>query len=470
MTMIDQQYLNWKNKIGYGAGDVAGNMVYAFLSTFLMFYLTDTVGMNVGVVGLLIAVSKLLDAVTDLVFGNLLDRTSSKMGKARPWMMYGYIGCAIMLAAVFLIPSNWGDAAKYAYFFITYTMLNAVFYTANNIAYATLNALITKNTSERVQLGSIRYMFAFFSTMIIQTFTIDLVSYFGGGIPGWRIVALLYAMIGFVANTLSCFSVEELPESELYKTDLITYPQPDRACTIIKGFHLLFTNKYYLMVCTVYFMSQLCQSFLNIGVYYMKYVLGDAALIKAFSLFTNAPLIVGLIFTPIVVKKLRGMYKLNLAGYGLAALARIGVVISAYAGSIPMMLLFTGISAFGTSPMQGGFNALIASCSEHTFLTKGRRIDGTMYACSSFGIKVGASVGTAVTGWLMASAGYVENATIQTNSTICLFHILYLWVPIILNVCIMLVLTRLDVEKANEKVIAERIQTYLTTHPDTQYF
>lgn len=66
--MVDKRYLNWKNKIGYGTGDVAGNVVYAFLSTFLMFYLTDTVGMNVGIVGTLMAASRLLDSVTDLFF------------------------------------------------------------------------------------------------------------------------------------------------------------------------------------------------------------------------------------------------------------------------------------------------------------------------------------------------------------------------------------------------------------------
>lgn len=459
--MIDKRYLNWKNKIGYGAGDVAGNVVYAFLSTFLMFYLTDTVGMNVGVVGILIAVSKILDAATDLIFGNLLDRTAAKLGKARPWMLYGYIGCAVMLCAVFMIPSGWGDTAKYAYFFITYTLLNAGFYTVNNIAYAALNALITKNTSERVQLGTIRYMFAFAATMLIQTFTIDLVTCFGGGVEGWKLVALLYALIGLGVNTVSCFSVKELPQEELYKTDLITFEKPTDNCSISLGFQLLFANKYYLMVCAVYFLSQLCHSCLSIGVFYMKYVLGDASLIKAFSLYTNAPLILGLIFTPIAVRKLRGMYKLNLVGYGLAALGRIGVLFSAYCGSIPLMLVFTGISAIGTSPMQGGFNALIASCSEHTFLTKGRRIDGTMYACSSFGIKVGAAVGTAATGWLMACAGYVENAAEQTATTISLLHALYLWVPVVLNIGIIWILSKLDIERANEKILARHYQNFL---------
>ena len=459
--MIDKRYLNWINKIGYGTGDVAGNVIYAFLSTFVMFYLTDTVGMNVGIVGILMAVSKLLDAITDLLFGNLLDRTATRFGKARPWMLLGYIGCAVVLAAVFMVPSHWGDTAKYIYFFITYTLLNAVFYTVNNIAYATLTALITKNTSERVQLGAIRYMFAFATTMVIQTATIGIVSGFGGGAEGWKVAAIIYAVIGLAANTVSCLCVKELPADELYKTDLLEYPQPEDACSIYEGFRLLFANKYYLMICGIYLMTQLCQSSLNMGVYYMKYVLGNAGLLKTFSMFTNVPLILGLIITPVLVKKLRGLYKLNLAGYAIATIGRLGMMVSAYVGSIPFMLVFTGISAIGTSPMQGGFNALIASCSEHTFLTQGRRIDGTMFACSSFGIKVGAGIGTAISGWLMASAGYVENAAVQTPGTINLLHILYLWMPIFLNIGITLILAKLTVEKANEQILAKGFQTYL---------
>ena len=97
--MTGKRYLKWYNKVGYGSGDIAGNVVYAFLSSFVMIYLTNTVGLNPGIVGTLIAVSKLLDGVTDIFFGSLIDKTHSKMGKARPWMLYGYIGCAITLVA-----------------------------------------------------------------------------------------------------------------------------------------------------------------------------------------------------------------------------------------------------------------------------------------------------------------------------------------------------------------------------------
>ena len=113
--MEQKKYLKWYNKIGYGSGDIAGNVVYAFLTSFVMIYLTDTVGLNSGVIGTLIMVSKLLDGVSDVFFGSMIDKTKSKMGKARPWMFYGFFGCALTLFGVFAIPTNIGQTAQYAY-------------------------------------------------------------------------------------------------------------------------------------------------------------------------------------------------------------------------------------------------------------------------------------------------------------------------------------------------------------------
>lgn len=167
---MERRYLKWYNKIGYGSGDVAGNVVYAFLSSFVMIYLTDTVGLNPGIVGTLIAVSKLFDGITDIFFGSMIDKTHSKLGKARPWMLYGYIGCAITLVGIFAIPMGMSEFAKYAWFFICYSLLNAVFYTANNIAYSALTSLVTKNSAERVEMGSYRFMFAFATSLAIQSY------------------------------------------------------------------------------------------------------------------------------------------------------------------------------------------------------------------------------------------------------------------------------------------------------------
>ena len=214
--MEEKTYLKWYNKIGYGSGDIAGNVVYAFLTSFVMVYLTDTIGLASGIVGTLIAASKLFDGFTDVFFGSLIDKTHTKLGKARPWMIYGYIGCALTLVAVFAIPTSWGRTAQYAWFFIAYTLLNGVFYTANNIAYSALTSLVTKNSKERVQMGSYRFIFAFSTSLIIQSITVAFVDVCGGGAAAWRFVAIIYALIGLVVNTISGLSVKELPEEERY--------------------------------------------------------------------------------------------------------------------------------------------------------------------------------------------------------------------------------------------------------------
>ena len=218
--MEEKKCLKWYNKIGYGSGDIAGNVVYAFLTSFVMVYLTDTIGLASGIVGTLIAVSKLFDGFTDIFFGSMIDKTHSKMGKARPWMLYGYIGCVITLVACFAVPTSLGRTAQYAWFFIAYTLLNGVFYTANNIAYSALTSLVTKNSKERVQMGSYRFIFAFSTSLLIQAVTVGFVEKCGGDAAAWRLVAIIYAMIGLVVNTISVLSVKELPEEELNEGDI----------------------------------------------------------------------------------------------------------------------------------------------------------------------------------------------------------------------------------------------------------
>lgn len=448
--MEEKKYLKWYNKVGYGSGDIAGNVVYALLSAFVMIYLTDTIGLNAGIVGTLIMVSKIFDGISDVFFGALIDKTKSKLGKARPWMLYGYFGCALCLIAIFWIPTDLGQTAQYAWFFIAYTLLNAGFYTANNIAYSALTALITKNNEERVQMGSIRFMFAFGTSMLIQAVTVGFVAKLGGGAEAWRIVAVVYAIIGVISNTLSVFSVKELPEEELSEGK--NKEELEEKYSLIDAFKLLIHNKYYVMICGTYLLMQLYTATLGMGIYFMKYVLGDEGLFGTFSWAVNIPMIIGLLVTPILVSKFHGMYKLNIMGYVIGTVGRLGVVAAGYMGNIPLMLVFTAVAALGMSPLQGDMNALIATTSEYTRLTTGKKVDGTMYSCTSFGTKVGGGLGTAIAGWMLAASGFVQNAATQTPACINMLHIMYLWLPMIFNLLITLVLIKLNVEKANDEL------------------
>ncbi len=447
--MGEKKYLKWYNKVGYGSGDIAGNVVYAFLSSFLMIYLTDTIGMSSGIVGTLMMVSKLFDGVTDIFFGSMIDKTRSKMGKARPWMLWAYIGCSAMIVMLFMIPAGISSFAQYAWFFIAYTLLNAVFYTANNIAYSALTALITKNDSERVQMGSVRFMFAFGTSMLIQTITAGAVDLLGGGAGGWKAIAIIYAVIGLVVNTISVLSVKELPEEELESGNPVNEEIQEEKYGLKTAAKMLVSNKYYIIICVMYILMQIFTATLNMGIFFMTYILGDKSLLGVFAWAINIPLIAGLLLTPFLVKKFNGMYKLNLSGYVLATVARGLVIVAGYMGNVPLMLLFSGIASLGMSPLQGDLNALIAECSEYTFLTKGKRVDGTMYSCTSLGVKIGGGIGTALAGWLLDASGYIPNAAAQAASCINMLYFMYLWIPMIINLIITIFLSRLKVEHAN---------------------
>lgn len=450
--MKEKRYLKWYNMVGYGSGDIAGNVVYAFLTSFVMMYLTNTIGLNAGIIGSLIAASKLLDGVTDVFFGSMIDKTKSKMGKARPWMFWGFFGCAITLFGVFAIPTDIGQVAQYAWFFIAYTLLNAVFYTANNIAYSALTALVTKNSKERVQMGSYRFMFAFGTSLLIQTITVGAVEKLGNDAAAWRTIAIIYCIVGVITNTLAAFSVKELSKEELAE-EAADESEKEEKLTLLQSAKLLFTNKYYVMISGVYILQQLYGAMINIGLFFMTYVLFNKKLFGVFAWAINIPLIIALVFTPTLVSKWKGMYKLNKYSYLVATVGRLLVVVAGYMGNVPLMLLFTAIAALGQGPWQGDMNAVIASCSEYTYLKTGKRIDGSMYSCTSLGVKIGGGLGTALSGWMLDLSGFIngDNA-IQPDSCINMMYFMYLWLPFILDLLITIILSFMNVEGANRKL------------------
>lgn len=282
MRETEKKYLKWYQKIAYGAGDLASNTSYGLVSSFVLLYLSDTMGLNTGIIGTLMLVSKFLDGISDVIFGNLIDRTKSKLGKARPWMLYAQIGVSLCLVLLFSIPGGLGTTAQYAYFFAFYTALNAIFYTANGIAYSALSALITRNKNERVQLGSIRFMFAVATNIVMGFAVTNGVEAFGGGAAGWRMVAIICGTIGLVVNTISCLCVKELPEDENIVVEVESKTQDDKI-SFGESLKLLFSNKYYILIVAIYivyyFMSNLTT---GSAVYFMKQVLGDGSLLGLF--------------------------------------------------------------------------------------------------------------------------------------------------------------------------------------------
>jgi len=448
----NKKYLKWYQKVAYGSGDMGSNFMYTFVSAFLLIYLTDTIGLNAGIVGTLMMISKIFDGFTDVVFGTLIDKTKNKMGKARPWMFWSTFPLAICEILLFMVPGI-SASLQYAYFFIIYTLLNAIFYTANNISYASLTALITKNPNERVQLGSFRFMFAIAAGVIISSITVGLVGAFGGGAAGWRMVAIIFSLLMILFNMISVLSVKEVSE-EGGKGEA-----PAAKTNILSNFKYLVSNRYYLMILLYYIVMYTMSGITaGIGIYFCTYTLNNAAVLGLFTMTSMIPMIVGLAITPFLVAKW-GIYKVNLIGSIISLVFGIPGIIAGYAGNIPLLLLFSSIRGLGMSPMIGTLNAVIADTATYTYHKDGVHLEGTMYSCSSMGIKVGGGIGSALCGWLLAMSGYDGNAAAQLPSAISMINFMYLVIPVIAVGIILFIVASLNVEKANKKLLEEKSGT-----------
>jgi GPH family glycoside/pentoside/hexuronide:cation symporter len=445
--MNEKKYLKTYQKVAYGAGDLASNCSYGLVSSFLLLYLSDVLGMNTGIVGTLMLISKIFDGITDIFFGNLIDKTKSKLGKARPWMLYAQIGVSLCLIALFSIPSM-GQTAQYAYFFAFYTCLNAIFYTANGVAYSTLSALITYNKNERVQLGSIRFMFAVFTNIVMGFAVTGAVEAFGGGASGWRAVAIICAVIGLVVNTISCLSVKEVEGESPIQTE--DKPEDDKL-SFLETIKVLFANKYYILMLILYIVYYTMSNITTgSGVYFTTYVLGDASLLGMFQMMKMFPVIIALIFTPMLVKKCKSMQKVNFYGYVINCILSVLFIYFAYVKNVGLMLLFMFIKGIFAGTLSGTLNALVAEISGYTYRTKNVRMDGTIFSLSSLGVKIGGGIGTAAVGWLLALGGYVGTAEAQTAGAINMIFALYVVIPVIFSVIITIILGFMKVEKANK--------------------
>ena len=446
--MEQKKYLSFPQKLSYGTGDLGSNFFYMLVTSFTLIYLTDTIGLNPAIIGTLIMVSKIFDGVTDVFFGNLIDRTKSRMGKARPWMFFSGFPLAISMILIFAIPKSMGENAQYIWFFVFYTCANALFYTANNISYATLSALITKNDAERVSLGSFRYIFAVLASIIVTSVTVMLVGAFGGGAAGWRNVAIVYAVLFLIFNSLASLVCKEVPEDSPSSEGARAQNEKVSFWTLLKT---VFTNKYYLLLLGVYLcMYTNTNLATSIGVYYFQYIIGNPALLGVVSM-ASLVIIVGLIFNPALVKRF-GIYKVNLYSYVITSVIAAVVMIFTYTESLGGLVVASFIRSITMAPLMGSLNAIVAEVARNSYLKSGKHTEGMMFSCSSIGIKVGGGIGAGMAGWLLAAAGYVGTAEVQAPAVLSMIKFIYGGIPLILTILITVCLAFMKVEEDNRKL------------------
>lgn len=453
-TAKEEKRLSFLQKIGYGIGDAGSNLSWTFIASFLLIYCTDTLGINAAVVGTLLMISKILDGISDVFMGRIIDATHSKMGKARFWVFISGFPVALFTYFLFNVPGSFTENTKYVYIFIVYTLIGAVFYTMNNIAYSSLTALCTKNQKDRVQMGSYRAIFAIIAVLILSSITSGLVEAFGGGQQGWRMVALIYSIISLILLEIPVLAVKELPEEELEEGE--SKKTAEEKVGFLKAMGLLCKNKHFLMILCLYLIMYLAGGITGgMGIYFATYQLGNPALLGTLSFASMLPIMIALPF----VAQMTGKYGIRtvcIVGHAVGVIGAGFIIVGGMIGNFPLVLLGFVLKAFGSAPQSGAINALIAEVDEYSYLKLGHRLTGTIYSCSSVGLKVGTGLGTALCGWLLAFGGYDGTVTVQSAMAISTINWSYLLAQALLPILSIVLFYFLNVEKEN-KILREKL-------------
>lgn len=388
------------SKLAYGMGDVGCNFSWMFVGNFLMIFYTDVFGISMSAVAALMLFSRFWDAINDPIVGGLTDRTNTRWGRYRPWLLIAAPLTAVVLIASFWAHPDWNDTVKIVYMIITYCIL-VLGYTCVNIPYGTLCGAMTQNIEERAKINTFRSVSAMIAIGVINIITIPLISKLGNGSDqqGYLLVAILYGII-FALCHIFCFAKTK---------EAVTVPEKKKI-PIKLQIKTVAQNKPYLLALIGQFLFGVTLYGRNAdALYYFKYVEGSETLFTTYSLVIIIPSIIGAGLFQILFKltENKGRTASILAfctGVSMLSLYLFSPVESAVA-----FYIFSGLTQFFFAGFNTAIYAIIPDCVEYGEWKTGIRNDGFQYAFISLGNKIGMAIGTSVLAAALSYAGFEAN-------------------------------------------------------------
>ncbi len=381
--------------VGYGVGDLAVNLFFQSAILYLLIFYTDVVGISPAVAASIFLVARVVDAVTDPLMGVIADKTRTRWGKFRPYLIYGSVPLSIMAIATFSAPFD-EDSSKILFAYATYIVFG-IAYTVVSIPYSGLTAVITDDAHERTMLSAYRMAFALGGGLIVGVATLPLVDAFGGGAQGYQMTLGVYGVLAILFLLVTFATTRER------LTDVA--PQTPR---LVDCFSVLAHNPPLWLITTAFFMGMLAFIIRSTAIiYYFQYNLGEKDLFPIFMLFILLGQLAGIVATPMVAKQVG---KKNTYIWGALGGMVTGVILfltpyDAIAAIFAVSILGSFFFAF---PTVMGWS-MLPDTIEYAEWKKGIRADGAIYAVSSFFQKMAMAVGGALAAMILSVTGYIAN-------------------------------------------------------------
>ena len=419
---LNQSKVPLISKLAYGMGDVGCNFSWMFVGNFLMIFYTDVFGISMSAVATLMLFSRFWDAINDPIIGGLSDKTHTRWGRYRPWLLFAAPLTALVLILTFWAHPDWSQTHKIIYMAVTYCIL-VLGYTCVNIPYGTLCGAMTQNMTERAQINTSRSVSAMIAIGIINIITIPLIEWLGNGNArqGYLLIAILYGTI-FAVCHIFCFA----------KTKEVVEVPVAQKIPLRLQLQAVAKNKPYLLA----LLGQVLFGFILYGrnadlLYYFTYVENDAVLFTYYSMAIIIPSIIGAACFPKVFQLTSNKgWAASVFAFGTGITIIALFFFSPVTSPIPFYL-FAALSQFFFSGFNTAIYAIIPDCVEYGEWRTGIRNDGFQYAFISLGNKIGMALGTALLALSLRWAGYEANTT-QNEAVVAIMRHSFSTIPGIL--------------------------------------
>jgi len=413
-------------KISYGFGDFASSMFWTLFSMFLLFFYTDVFGISAAAAGTMFLVARLWDTVNDPIMGMLGDRTKTRWGKFRPYLLFVAIPFAIIGILTFTTP-DLSPEGKLVYAYITYTLMMMV-YTAINVPYASLLGVITSNTEERTSLASFRFIGGFSAGLMVTATANYLVEYFSATndtAAAYQKTVAIYAILSAIFFLLTFAGTKERlntleVESSSFREDL---------GDLLKNrpwFIMLFAA-----IAVLVFNSLRGSAIL----YYFKYYVGDqnvlflgevtqGTLASVFMSSGYATSLLGVILAIPIARRIGKKNTFIVSGMVCAVLCIVFYYLPPQQIELIFLInIIVGIFSAMVFPLLW---AMYADVSDYSELKTGRRATGLIFSSSSMSQKLGWTIGGAISGWILAAFGFVANE-VQSMESVLGIRLMISW-------------------------------------------
>lgn len=398
------QSLTLSEKLGYACGDVASNFYWRVFDVFLFIFYTDVFGIDPIAVGTMMLVTRLIDAFSDPLMGALADRTQTRFGKFRPYLIWGIIPIAAAGVLTFTVP-DLGDGGKLIWAYGTYIFMMLA-YTFINVPYGALLGVVTGDSQQRTTLTSFRFIGAFTGGALVAQFTMPLVTYLGSGDEalGWQLTMGLYGIIAAALFATTFFTTKERIS-----------PPVGQKTPVLQDLKDLTQNKPWLVLFTLALVIMLTITLRgSSGTFYFKYYVGQADLIGSFATVYMLSLLVGAASTPILTKFCDKKKLLTILMVVVGVLSIIFYFVPKDWVAVMFALqIAIGLALGPKSPL---VFSMYADTADYSEWRTGRRATAMIFSAAAFAQKLGGALAGAMMGWLLGSMGYVANQT-QSNAS-----------------------------------------------------